>query len=115
MLRTLVFREVDKPTAHGRWYKIRIMPYRTQTDRIDGVVITFRDITASKTLEATLRETHSVLRSRLSDQATELDAAKSLEDVMRKAQSVLEERLDARGSEPGPPPDDDASHTRGAQ
>ena len=30
------------------------MPYRTLDDRIDGVVITFADITASKTLEAKL-------------------------------------------------------------
>ena len=31
------------------------MPYRTLDDRIDGVVITFADITAAKTLEAKLR------------------------------------------------------------
>jgi two-component system CheB/CheR fusion protein len=33
------------------------MPYRTQDNRIDGVVITFTDITASKQVEATLRNT----------------------------------------------------------
>jgi hypothetical protein len=32
------------------------MPYRTLDDRIDGVVITFADITTAKTLEAQLRE-----------------------------------------------------------
>jgi hypothetical protein len=37
------------------------MPYRTLDDRIDGVVITFADITAAKTLEAQLREKHAVL------------------------------------------------------
>lgn len=31
------------------------MPYRTLEDRIDGVVTTFTDITASETLEAELR------------------------------------------------------------
>jgi hypothetical protein len=35
------------------------MPYRTLDNRIDGVVTTFVDITASKTLEATLRETQA--------------------------------------------------------
>jgi len=30
---------------------MRILPYRTLDDRIDGVVITFADITAAKTLE----------------------------------------------------------------
>jgi two-component system CheB/CheR fusion protein len=33
------------------------MPYRTLDNRIDGVVITFLDITAAKTLEASLRGT----------------------------------------------------------
>ena len=36
------------------------MPYRTLDDRIDGVVITFADITAAKKLEAQLREKHTV-------------------------------------------------------
>jgi two-component system CheB/CheR fusion protein len=31
------------------------MPYRTLTNRINGVVITFVDITVAKTLEARLR------------------------------------------------------------
>jgi len=37
------------------WYTVRIMPYRTLDDRIDGVVITFANITESKNLEAKLR------------------------------------------------------------
>jgi hypothetical protein len=32
------------------------MPYRTLENRIDGVVITFTDISAAKALEARLRE-----------------------------------------------------------
>jgi PAS domain-containing protein len=36
------------------------MPYRTQDDRIDGVVITFANITVAKTLEGKLREKHTV-------------------------------------------------------
>ncbi len=48
---------VEKPltTADGRWFGVRIMPYRTMDDRIDGVVITFNDITVAKKLEAKLR------------------------------------------------------------
>jgi two-component system CheB/CheR fusion protein len=56
VLRTLVFQERNIPTRDGRWYSVRIMPYRTQDDRIDGLVITFSDITAAKKLEAELRE-----------------------------------------------------------
>ena len=35
-----------------RWYVRRIVPYRTEDDRIDGVVITFTDITQRKQSEA---------------------------------------------------------------
>ena len=48
---------VEKPIAarNDRWFTVRIMPYRTFDDRIDGVVITFADITVSKSLEVKLR------------------------------------------------------------
>ena len=40
------------------------MPYRTMDDLIDGVVITFTDITAAKTLEAELRGENAKLKGR---------------------------------------------------
>ena len=39
------------------------MPYRTQENRIDGLVITFSDISASKKLEAELRATQARLQT----------------------------------------------------
>jgi len=56
VLRTLVFHEKQVQTKDGRWYRVRIMPYRTQENVIDGVVITFIDITEIKMLEAELRK-----------------------------------------------------------
>ncbi len=52
---------VEKPIGarDGRWFSVRIMPYRTMDDRIDGVVITFANITESKNLEAKLRHDQS--------------------------------------------------------
>ena len=55
VLRTLVFSERHIPTNNGRWFTVRIMPYRTVDNVIDGVVVTFINITASKQLEAQLR------------------------------------------------------------
>ena len=55
VLATLVFREQQVGTHDGRCYRVRIMPYRTQGNVIDGVVITFTDITEIKKLEARLR------------------------------------------------------------
>jgi len=56
VLRTLVFSEKQIAATDGRWFTVRIMPYRTMEDVIGGVVITFADITAAKKLEAQLRE-----------------------------------------------------------
>lgn len=56
VLRTLVFKEIPIPTRDGRWFSIRIMPYRTLENVIDGVVITCSDITVSKQLESRLRK-----------------------------------------------------------
>jgi two-component system CheB/CheR fusion protein len=55
-LRTLAFSEKQIATTDGRWFTVRIMPYRTVTNVIQGVVITFLDITAAKELEARLRK-----------------------------------------------------------
>ncbi len=55
VLRTLICQEKPLTTPDGRWFTVRIMPYRTMDDRIDGVVITFTDITVAKALEAKLR------------------------------------------------------------
>jgi chemotaxis protein methyltransferase CheR/two-component system CheB/CheR fusion protein len=55
VLRTLVFMEKEVTTHDNRWFKVRIMPYRTQDNVIDGVVITLIDISQTKQLEAQLR------------------------------------------------------------
>ena len=54
VLDTLVFKESEISTNDNRWYMVRILPYRTLDDKIDGVVITFIDITVAKKLEAKL-------------------------------------------------------------
>ena len=48
MLRTLVVSEKQVRSREGRWYAVRILPYRTQDDVIDGAVITFVDVSAAK-------------------------------------------------------------------
>ncbi len=47
--------ERDVRSTTGRWFAVRILPYRSFDDGIDGVVITCSDITEAKTLEADLR------------------------------------------------------------
>ena len=45
-----------------QWYLVRILPYRTEEDKIDGVVITFIEITNRKETEIELREREEELR-----------------------------------------------------
>jgi len=48
VLKTLNFIEKRISTKDGRWFAVRLMPYRTIAGLIDGVVITFTDITAHR-------------------------------------------------------------------
>jgi chemotaxis methyl-accepting protein methylase/PAS domain-containing protein len=55
-LRSLAFSEKQILATDGRWFSVRIMPYRRLDNVIDGVVITLVDITATKELESALRQ-----------------------------------------------------------
>jgi two-component system CheB/CheR fusion protein len=55
-LRTLTFSEKQIATTDSHWFSVRIMPYRTLANVIQGAVITFVDITAAKELESRLRK-----------------------------------------------------------
>src|ERR1017187_8708761 len=49
VLRTLAFKEIELQTNDAHWYQMRILPYRTTSNVIDGVVVTFSDINKLKT------------------------------------------------------------------
>ena len=76
VLRTLVSSEKPIATNAGLWFKVRIMPYRTLDNRIDGVVITFTDITAAKSLEGELRDKCVDLEESLMKQSARQNKAK---------------------------------------
>ncbi len=61
VIKTLVPVETAITTHDHRWYNVRIMPYRTLEDRIDGLVMTFSDITAAKLLEMEVKKTNDAL------------------------------------------------------
>jgi len=60
VLRALVFIQKQIPAKDGRWFSIRIMPYRTFDDRIDGLVITFINLSDLKQVEVKLHETEQI-------------------------------------------------------
>ncbi|HUG12589.1 MAG TPA: chemotaxis protein CheB [Opitutaceae bacterium] len=77
VLRTLVFKEKEVAATDGRWFMMRLMPYRTTDNRIDGVVMTFADVTAAKKVEAKLREKQGALEIEAVGQAAKLAKAEA--------------------------------------
>jgi two-component system CheB/CheR fusion protein len=64
VLQRLVPQEKEVTTVDGIWWSRRLMPYRTQDNRIEGVVITFVDITERKqAADAVVRRLASIVES----------------------------------------------------
>ncbi len=83
VLRTLVFIQKEIPARDERWFLVRIMPYRTHDDRIDGLVITFINITDHKRLEAKLLENEKKFHLLL-------DASPDIKVILSDDMKVLE-------------------------
>jgi two-component system CheB/CheR fusion protein len=62
VLRTLVYKETLVAATRDRWFAVRIIPYRTVENVIDGVVITFNDAAMTRAMETQLREQAGELR-----------------------------------------------------
>ena len=55
---TLVFKEREVQTTDGNWYFMRVVPYRTAKNTIEGLVLTFLNITKTKEAQ---HATHTAL------------------------------------------------------
>ena len=94
VLRGLSTRENEVQTKAGLWYLMRIMPYRTAENVIDGLVLTFVDINLLKKAERDL----ATAKDRLT---TELEAMKRLHEIgasflqVGELQVILEKIIDA--------------------
>ncbi len=81
----------------GRWYIRRITPYRTQDDRIEGIVITFVDVADLKKAEEALRKAHDELEMRVRERTRELTKTNdrlqaAIAECKRAEESVANER-----------------------
>ena len=76
VLRKQTFTEKTVAASDNRWFTVRIMPYRTMEDKIDGIVITFSDVTISKILEASLRQQQGVLEKQIINKDKKLNGSK---------------------------------------
>lgn len=64
VLRDLTVRESEVKTKDSRYYIMRVRPYRTVANVIDGVVITFENITEHKRLEQFISDSEQRYRMR---------------------------------------------------
>jgi two-component system CheB/CheR fusion protein len=62
VLDTLVPKEIEVQTKTGAWYLLRIRPYRTLENVIEGAVITFTEITEMRNAQAAVRESEALRR-----------------------------------------------------
>jgi two-component system CheB/CheR fusion protein len=63
VLQTLVVKEREVQVADGSWFFMRILPYRTSKNIIDGLVLTFLDITKMKKAEQFVEAVRGVAAS----------------------------------------------------
>jgi two-component system CheB/CheR fusion protein len=80
VLDSLIPREKQVRSVDDQWYLLRIIPYRTLENVIDGVVMTFAEITAIKTLDAEVRLAR--------------DYAQSIVDTVREPLVVLNSKFE---------------------
>jgi len=79
VLQTLVVKERDVQTVDGSWFFMRILPYRTAKNIIDGLVLTFLDVTKMKEAERVVEAA--------------LGMAASIVETVREPLLVLDEQL----------------------
>lgn len=62
VMHSLMTKEVEVQTTAGEWFLLRIRPYRTLENAIEGAVITFTEITDIKKAQSALKESETVRR-----------------------------------------------------
>jgi two-component system, chemotaxis family, CheB/CheR fusion protein len=71
-------REREVSSQEGRSYIARLVPYRTVRDQIDGVVLSFIDITDRRRSEEALRQAHVGLELRITERTIQQQAIADL-------------------------------------
>ncbi|MDP3290402.1 MAG: PAS domain-containing protein, partial [Sulfuricurvum sp.] len=67
VLDTLTSQEIEVQTVDGLWFTMRIQPYRTLNNVIEGAVISFVDITETVHIREALRKANEILHGHTND------------------------------------------------
>jgi two-component system, chemotaxis family, CheB/CheR fusion protein len=76
VLRELAPFEKEVKTKTGRWLLMRLRPYRTVEDRIDGIVVSFIDITQRLSAQEELQQSEEKYRRMVEETTAEVEALK---------------------------------------
>ena len=91
VLDTLNTKEKEVQTKEGRWFKVKLLPYRTVENLIDGVVLTFSDIDEQKKVQDKLND--------LSLKAQESqEYAESIVNTIKEPLLILDDKLIIRSA-----------------
>ncbi len=91
VLRTLTKIERDVQTDNRGWYQMRILPYRTDDNAIEGVVVNFSDISD---LKAALRELEEARKKEAKYEALKGESWETVADVAHEAILILNKNLE---------------------
>jgi PAS domain-containing protein len=95
VLDSLIPRESEVQTRDGHWYLMRILPYRTVDNVIEGAVLTFVDIAAQKRAEEQFRKLSAELEQRVQERVLELGQVKEVLERQTRLCQELEARRNA--------------------
>ena len=85
VLDKLMPQEREVHTADGQYYLRRIVPYRTQDNRIDGVVITFANVSPIKKSEESLRSLAGTLEQQVAERTALLELVQEVTQAANEA------------------------------
>ncbi len=86
VLDTLNTKEKEVQTKEGVWYRLKILPYRTVENVIDGLVMTFSDIDEQKKVQEKLKEISLEAR-------TSQEFAESIVNTIKEPLMILDAEL----------------------
>lgn len=94
VLDTLIHQEKEVQTHEDSWYLMRILPYRTVDNVIDGVILTFANVTAFKEVEEKLEQRYEQLQT-LYRMTEAVSRAGELKEIYEEALNGLQAALRA--------------------
>lgn len=63
VLETLIMREIEVQDSSGNWYLLRIRPYRTTDNKIDGLVLVMLDIDQRRRAEQAMQDSRDLAQA----------------------------------------------------